>query len=227
MTEGKTMRTLLALTLAGALCVPLAATAAKTIYRDDQQPGTAEQVAKGKEAFAVCAGCHGADGDGVQGLAPKLNSANWLSAVSNDFLGKTIRRGREGSNMVPWHAGLGDEAIDDIVFFIRSWQTDKGAKLDESPLKGDVEEGKRMYFDVCATCHGVRGAGYAAGLEGIGIGRKAFLDNASDGYLRFMVRKGKDATAMESFTNNSPVVIDDLTDQQIDSVIAYLRQQAW
>lgn len=207
--------------------IPALAFAAKSIHRDDQAPGTPEQVAAGEKAYAVCAGCHGADGSGVQGLAPRLNSQNWLAAVPNSFLAETIRNGRPGSNMVPWDSGLGDDAIDNIVSFVRSWQTTRGLKLDESPLKGDLARGEELFRDVCADCHGIRGAGYAAGVDGIGIGRRAFLALASDGLLREMMRRGKDETPMESFTKGSPVVIDDLTEKDVDSVIMHLRSKAW
>ncbi len=66
----------------------------KTLLRADQATGTAEQIEAGKLAFVLCAGCHGAAGAGVQGLAPRLNSQNWLATVSNGYLSKTIREGR-------------------------------------------------------------------------------------------------------------------------------------
>jgi len=216
-----------ALSLALLTLVPALALGAKAVHRADQAPGTADQVTAGKEAFVVCGGCHGPAGAGVQGLAPRLNSQNWLATVSNEFLATTIREGRSGSNMVPWDGGLGEDAIDNIVAYIRSWQTIDGTKLDESPLKGDLATGEKLFRDVCANCHGVRGAGYAAGVDGIGIGRRGFLSVATDGMIREMLRSGKDDTPMESFTDGSAVVIDDLSDKDVDSVILYLRSQAW
>ena len=53
-------------------------------FRADQSPGSAEQVATGKQLFAMCASCHGADGEGRVGIAPRLNSASYLAVVSND-----------------------------------------------------------------------------------------------------------------------------------------------
>ncbi len=207
--------------------LPALAAAGKTIYRADQAPGTAEQVEAGKQAFVVCGGCHGAAGAGVQGLAPRLNSPNWLATVSNAYLATTIREGRSGSNMVPWDRGLGEETVDNVVSYIRSWQTLEGIKLDESPLTGDVQTGAALFRDICAACHGVRGAGYAAGVDGIGIGRRGYLSVATNGMIREMVRNGKDKTPMESFTKGSAVIIDDLTAADVDSIIAHLRAQAW
>lgn len=206
---------------------PAQAQPGKNLYRVDQLPGTAKQIEAGKQAFVVCGGCHGAAGAGVQGLAPRLNSPNWLATVSNDYLATTIREGRTGSNMVPWDGGLGEETVDNIVSYIRSWQTTEGVKLDESELQGDAETGSKLFLDICAACHGVRGAGYAAGVDGIGIGRRSYLSVATNGMIREMMRSGKDKTPMESFTKGSAVVIDDLSDAEVDSIIAHLRAQAW
>jgi cbb3-type cytochrome c oxidase subunit III len=230
-------RTLPVLVLA--LClIPFTSSAAKkkkgdkdaapaVTYRTDQAGGTPEQIMRGGAAFGLCASCHGPEGEGNVGLAPRLNSQAWLTAVSNDFIRTTIKNGRKGSNMIPWYNGLGDDTVNDLVAFIRSWQKQPGKELDESPLKGDGVAGQRLFFDVCASCHGVRGAGYAAGVDGIGIGRKDFLDNASDGFLRAMIRDGKSGTLMESFSSGSELAADRLTPEQIDSIIVYLRGAAF
>ncbi len=225
------------LPLVAALClIPLTSSAAKkkkgkaapaVEYRADQQPGTPEQIMTGQVAFGLCASCHGPEGEGNVGLAPRLNSQAWLSSVSNEFIRNTIKEGRAGSNMVPWYRGLGDEALDGLVAFIRSWQTDAGRVLDESPLKGDATAGRRRFVDVCASCHGVRGAGYNAGLDGVAIGRKAFLDGASNGFLRSMIRDGKSGTLMESFSEQATLPIDRLSDEEVDGIIKYLRETAW
>lgn len=222
--------------LAACLLLPLSASAAKknkkqaeptVAYRADQTPGDPLQLAMGEATFALCANCHGKAGEGNHGLAPQLASQTWLSAVSNDFIRTTVKEGRPGSNMVPWYGGLGDAALDAVVAYIRSWQQQDGVELDESPLAGDARAGKRLFIDVCAGCHGQKGAGYAAGLDGPAIGRKAFLDNASNGFLRVMIRSGKSGTLMESFSKQSAVGVDRLTDEDIDSLIQYLRSVAW
>lgn len=201
--------------------------AAEVTYRADQAGGTPEQIMRGEAAFGLCSNCHGPQGEGNVGLAPRLNSEAWLTAVSNEFIRTAIKKGRTGSNMIPWYTGLGEQTVEDLVAYIRSWQTEPGKTLDESPLTGDAAAGKRLFVDVCASCHGVRGAGYAAGLDGIGIGRKDFLDSASDGFLRMMIREGKSGTLMESFSDGSAVGGEALTDEQVDSIIQYLRGTAW
>jgi cytochrome c oxidase cbb3-type subunit 3 len=58
----------------------------------------------GKEKFAVCAACHGADGKGNQALgAPNLTDGIWLHG-SGENIEQTIARGR--TNQMPAHKDL-------------------------------------------------------------------------------------------------------------------------
>ena len=59
-------------------------------------------AAKGKELFASsgCAGCHGADGKGMQAVgAPNLTDNVWLYGSSEKTITETIVNGRQ--NMMP------------------------------------------------------------------------------------------------------------------------------
>ncbi len=208
------------------LALPLTATA-EGVHRPDQNPGTPEQVAAGKTSFAMCAGCHGAEGEGLVGVGPRLNSTNYLAAAPNSFFEQTIKTGRAGTNMIAWGPALGDETVANLVAYIRSWQTAAGETLDEAPLKGSLEIGTAKWVDICSRCHGRSGAGYSEAGSGTGIGRSAFLDVASNGFLRAVITRGKDNTAMRPFSADSPVSVADLTPEEVDSIIQYLRANAW
>lgn len=195
--------------------------------RADQGAGTEEQVAKGQELFATCAGCHGTEGEGKVGVAPRLNSDSYLAVVDNQFLVDTIKDGRTGTNMIAWGPMLGDDGVDAVVAYIRNWQTKDGETLEDAPLTGSIEDGGQLFKDICARCHGRSGAGYSEAGSGTGIGRKAFLDQANDALLRGIIKKGKDNTAMRPFDGSSPVAVADLTEEQIDGIIKYLRANAW
>lgn len=208
------------------LALPLSVIA-EGVHRPDQSPGTPEQVAAGKASFAMCGGCHGMEGEGLVGVGPRLNSTNYLAAAPNTFFEQSIKNGREGTNMIAWGAALGDETVANLVAYIRSWQTVAGGELDEGPLQGSVELGKSKWVDICSRCHGRSGAGYSEAGSGTGIGRSAFLNVASNGFLRSVIRTGKDNTAMRAFSTDSPVSVADLTDEEVDSIIQYLRANAW
>jgi len=188
---------------------------------------TPELVEKGKTFFAQCAACHGTDGKGKTGIGPSLVSESFLAGAADEFLFTTIKNGREGTTMVPWGSMLGDDDIKGVIAYIRSLNPVEPAKLDESPLKGNVEAGQQLFQSVCAACHGRQGGGYQETANGTGIGRVAFLKTASDGYLRHIIRNGKDQTKMRGFDGNDKVAVANLDDQQIEDVVAYLRTSAW
>ena len=199
---------------------------ANVTHRADQAPGSAEQVAKGKALYATCAACHGTEGEGKVGIAPRLNSASYLAVVSNDFLKRTIKEGRPGTNMIPW-GHMPDADIDALVAYVRAWQTTDGVELDASPLSGAATDGEKLYTTICARCHGRSGAGYSESGSGTGIGRTGFLGQIDDGTLRALIQYGKDNTPMRPFDEKSPVSVADLTAADRDAIIQYLRANAW
>ncbi len=188
---------------------------------------TPEAAAKGKGAYAACAGCHGAEAEGRVGIAPRLASASFLAAASDQFLVDTIARGREGTTMVAWGSILKTDQIESIVAWLRTKAASTPAKLDESPCTGDVSKGAASFRAICATCHGRSGAGYLEAGSGTGIGRKAFLSKVTNGFLRHVIKHGKSQTAMRPFRSGSPTATANLDDAEIENVIAYLRAKAW
>lgn len=188
---------------------------------------TPENVNKGKTFFAACGACHGLQGEGRQGIGPRLNSKTFLAAASDDFLMRTITKGRAGTTMIPWGASYQPDVIESIIAYIRSLNPVPAATLNESPLAGDAASGQEIYASICAACHGRTGAGYQETANGTGIGRAAFLNEVSNGYLRYIIKYGKSGTKMRPFDEGSKVAVANLTDQQIDDVIAYLRSQSW
>ncbi len=184
-------------------------------------------VAKGKALFAACGACHGTQGEGRLGIGPRLNSDTFLAAASDDFLVRTIRQGRAGTTMIPWGASFKEEDIQSLVAYIRTLNPVSAATLNESPLNGDASRGMELYATICAACHGRTGAGYQETANGTGIGRTAFLDSVSNGFLRYIIKHGKSGTQMKPFDKDSKVAVANLTDQQVDDVIAHLRSQSW
>lgn len=190
----------------------------------DNDPAT---VTKGKALFTACGACHGMQGEGRQGMGPRLNSDSFLAAASDDFLVRTISQGRAGTTMIPWGTTLKEDDIQSLVAYIRSLNPTPTARLDESPLNGDVTRGSELYGTICAACHGKSGAGYQETANGTGIGRAAFLNSVSNGFLRYIIKHGKSGTQMRPFDKDSKVAVANLTDQQVDDVIAYLRSESW
>jgi len=185
-----------------------------------------EQAKRGKTSFAMCAACHGQNAEGVVGMGPTLASSTFLAASTDAYLKETIQKGRPGTTMIPWGASLKDNQIDDIIAYLRALAPHEPATLDESPLKGNVKLGGEVYKGICQACHGVTGAGYAETKNGTGIGRKGFLDTSSNGFIRYLIGEGKTGTKMRGFRKGKPHNIADLTPDEVDSVIQYLRKNA-
>lgn len=181
-------------------------------------------VAAGKAIFDEnCSVCHQADAIGEPGVAPSLTNPELLRNASDKFFMATIRDGREGTGMPPF-GYLGRKAIRNVVAFLRSHSTEpsRAAELDAEPAtKGDPRLGKQWYVDICSTCHGLDGDGYYAGGTGTAIGLPGFLSKASDGFIRATVREGRSNTRMRGF--RGPKSLANLSDQEIDDIIAYLR----
>lgn len=118
----------------------------------------------GKNLYAVCAACHGANGEGNVALnAPKLagQSAWYLERQLHLF--KSGARGTHekdtfGKMMAPMAATLADgSAVADVVAYIASLPDTRPA----STIKGNADKG-RARWATCAACHGAEGQGIAA-----------------------------------------------------------------
>ncbi len=186
-----------------------------------------EAVATGKTLFATCAACHGPDAQGRIGVGPRIASESYLAAASDAFLLHTIREGRAGTTMVAWKERFDDSQINALVAYLRSLHDVEPAKLDESPLNGDADNGAMIFRSICSGCHGRSGAGFQETANGTGIGRRAFLDSASNGFIRYVVTHGKTQTAMRGFSDQSKTAVANLSPQEIDDTIVYLRESSW
>lgn len=212
LTPGRTLST------AGRLAVLLIGLSQPVAAADDAT------VAQGKQLFNQnCAVCHQADAIGKPGFAPSLTNPEFLSIASDKFLMSTIRDGREGTGMPPF-SHLGRHKIKAIVAYLRSFEQlpNRAAKVEaEPPARGDPRLGERWFEDICATCHGPKGDGYEAGGSGTAIGKRGFLSKASDGFIRETIKQGRSNTRMRGF--RGPEALANLSDQEIDDIIAYLR----
>ena len=136
-----------------------------------QQPTFAEQNARvagnasiGAAQYAVCAACHGSEGQGVAAMnAPKIaGQSDWylkrqILSYKNGLRG-VHENDTFGQQMIGMVATLADEAaVDNVVAHI--------ATLPDSPtaatVAGDVENGRAIYT-TCAYCHGDDGMGVQA-----------------------------------------------------------------
>lgn len=188
---------------------------------------TNKRVQAGKALYATCVGCHGDNAVGRIGIGPRISSETYMAAASDAFLMDTIAKGRAGTTMPAWGTSLSDDQIASLVAYLRSLHPSEPAKLDHTPAQGNVANGRAVFRDICSGCHGRHGAGYQETANGTGIGRKAFLDTAPDGFIRYIVKHGKTLTQMKGFDEKDRTAVANLSDKQVNDTIAYLRANAW
>ena len=118
--------------------------------------------ALGRVAFADnCAPCHGAGGGGAKGY-PNLNDDDWLWGGKLAAIEQTVRHGARSGDPND-HEGsmpafgrdnmLKPAEISAVADYVRSLSglpTEKGA---------DLNLGKKVFADICSTCHGPDGKG--------------------------------------------------------------------
>jgi cbb3-type cytochrome c oxidase subunit III len=187
----------------------------------------AQELKIGKKAFQEnCEVCHQADAIGKAGVAPSLTNPELLSISSDKFLMSTIRDGRDDTSMMPF-AHLGRKKVRAIVTYLRSKAKgpNRAAEVDAQPdAHGDPRLGEQWYVYICSTCHGTDGNGYESEGAGTAIGLPGFLNKVSDGFIRETIKKGRSNTRMLAF--QGPAGLANLTDQEIEDIIVYLRTQA-
>ena len=87
-----------------------------------------ELAKAGKAKFALCAGCHGPEGQGSLALgmpmgAPNLSDNIWLYGGSQRAIEESIRNGRAGV-MPPWKDILGEEKVHLVSAYVYSLSQD-------------------------------------------------------------------------------------------------------
>ncbi|CAN5607162.1 hypothetical protein BH09MYX1_BH09MYX1_47980 [soil metagenome] len=167
----------------------------------------------------MCSVCHGAAGEGYKAdEAPAIAHPDFLTAVSDDYLNNAITNGRSGTTMSSWGAirggPLAPSDVTDVIAHMRTWDDPKMARvaLDDKPATGDAMRGQEIFDKECVKCHGAHGT---AGPN-VHIGSPELLTSASNGLLRYAIKKGRVGTLMPGFEAS-------LGDEKIEDVVTLLR----
>lgn len=104
----------------------------------------------------LCISCHGENGKGEgEGNLPgtALNNQDFLSTFSDTDLYNQIKEGRDSARMPEYGSILDQSQINQLVSFIRSWQTESRVLEAPTALDGNPLNGEKLYGLYCATCH--------------------------------------------------------------------------
>jgi cytochrome c553 len=155
------MKLLASLLMAAVLAVP-----AFSLQAAEEKPAAPKVVkpdlAKGEASYtAVCAACHGADGNSGTPANPKLAQQH------PEYLVKQLQEFKSGKRNDPVMKGFASALSDDDMKNISYWVTAKKAKPGFAKDKELVALGERIYrggilerqVAACAGCHSPTGSG--------------------------------------------------------------------
>ncbi len=176
--------------------------------------------AAGQAKSAICAACHGMDGNSMVPTWPKL------AGQHEKYLVRQVALIKAGARMVPEMAGivpgLSDQDIEDISAFFAS-QVNNGGVADESK----IEVGARIYragnaesgVPACMACHGPAGEGNPlAGYPAL-AGQHAVYTSKALTQFRAGENWGE-KDALSQIMNGSAA---ELTDEEIEAVASYIQ----
>jgi len=148
---------------------------------------TAGNAAIGAAQYAVCAACHGQQGEGLAALnAPKIaGQSDWYLRRQLNNYKNGVRGAHQddlyGRQMAPMAATLfNQKAVDNVVAYIQTFPDEPAP----ATIEGDVAKGQKLYR-TCAYCHGDSGQGIWA----MNAPRTAGM---SDWYLARQIQNFKD-----------------------------------
>ena len=207
----------------------------------------ARSVQTGAALFEqYCSPCHGIKGQGIESVAPALNTQYFFEQRLADlgyqgsleaYVTLTVRGGRpvmsaDGpwpQNMPTWSVDYGgplrNDQIDSIVDFILSW----GEEAPElappgstpTPVPGDTpeERGVNLFQGLgCIGCHTINGRGGGVGPELTNVSQKG-ADHIRQSILQpnAIITEGFEPNLMpQNFSQR-------LTEQNLNDLIAYLE----
>ena len=176
--------------------------------------------AAGQAKSAICAACHGMDGNSTVPTWPKL------AGQHEQYLVRQATLIKSGDRMVPEMAGiipgLSEQDIEDVSAFFAS-QVNSGGVADESK----IETGERIYragnadsgVPACMACHGPAGEGNPlAGYPALTGQHSVYTSKALTQFRAGENWGEKDAPS--KIMNGSAA---ELTDEEIDAVASYVQ----
>ena len=180
----------------------------------------AGDAAAGQGKSAICAACHGADGNSVVPNWPKI------AGQHPDYLERQLGLIKSGLRPVPEMAGiamsLSEQDFADISAYFAT-QARKPGVADESSLA----EGERIYragnaatdVPACMACHGPAGGGVPlSGYPALAGQHSVYTEKMLKGF-----RSGTTWGVEDESSNIMVGVANRLTDAQISAVSAYIQ----
>ncbi len=182
--------------------------------------GDAEQ---GKNKSAICAACHGMDGNSAIAMNPKLagQHTKYLVKQLNEFKLAAKSGGAEGRNnavMNGMAVGLSEQDIEDISAYFSSQEASPGEAAEDI-----VEAGRKLYVGgdiergvtACIACHGPRGNGTSlSGFPDISGQHAEYISTQLKAF-----RSGDRANSLNGMMGD---IAKKMTDKEIEIISSYV-----
>lgn len=176
-------------------------------------------IEAGKAKSATCTACHGADGNSMVDIYPKIagQHADYIYKQLKDF-----KAGESSGRADPVMAGmvmaLSDQDMKDLSVFFASNTTKAGATPEDV-----IEVGEKLYrggdlergIPACQACHGPRGVGQSlAGFPKVSFQHPAYIKAQLEKF-----RNGQRANDMNGMMGD---IAKKLTDKDIEILSKYM-----
>jgi mono/diheme cytochrome c family protein len=165
-----------------------------------------------------CQVCHGENGHG--GVAVALNQPGFLERADDTFIFNTLVNGRGNTAMPAW-AHLEQQAISDLVSFLRSWGGSGSPSRVMQLPEANLDQGGLQYHFLCSRCHG----DFGEGETGPAIINRDFLEAAEERFLYETIAEGRAHTAMFGWSSDV-YNKEKLGIQDISNIIGFMKQAA-
>jgi len=179
---------------------------------------------QGQAMYAICAACHGANGEGNVALnAPKLaGQEDWYLRRQLSYYKRGIRGSQPGDlhgpQMMPMASTLATDAmVSNVAAYIAAMPDVAVADT----VSGDAEAGRKLYEFTCGVCHSEQG-------QGIWAVNAPRLAGMSDWYLvrqlQYYKSGARGAHRDDEFGYQMVSMVQALAgDQAINNVVAYIN----
>ncbi|WHY90483.1 c-type cytochrome [Neobacillus cucumis] len=168
-----------------------------------------------------CLACHGQTGKGEgTKVGTALNNQQFLSTVTNRDLYEYVKSGRNGTDMPAYGTILSEKDINQLVTFIRSWQTNRIKFAVPKTISGNIESGEKQYNLYCLNCHGESGAGKLK--MGTALANSQYLKFTSNKQIWISTAYGREGTRMGPSLKGLEGVRQ-LKEKDITDIVSYIR----
>ena len=155
-----------------------------------------------------CTACHGVDGKGQALAFPNLKDDDWQWGGTEEAITQTLMQGRQAA-MIGWQNVIGEEGVSQVKNYVKT--------LASKSNVGANSEGKKIFQNNCAACHGLLGEGNQA-LGAPNLTDDIWLYGSSDDALHQTIASGRSGVM--------PAFGDRLDATQIRMLVALLMPEA-